>query len=311
MKLRKVKETYGCNVSANDGGAEEVVHLKYWGRWVGVGLLALFVAWLCYELLTNPGFQWPVVGQYLFASSILKGVLITIELTILCMLIGIVLGVVLAVMELSPNPVLSTAAHAYIWFFRGTPALVQLIFWYNLAVLFPTISLGIPFGGPRLFDVSSNVAISAFTAALLGLGLNEGAYMAEIVRGGIIAIDPGQREAAHSIGLTPFETMRHVIFPQAMRGIVPPTGNQVIGMLKFTSLASVIAVTELLQASELIYARTYQVIPLLITASIWYLFLTTLLTVGQIYIERHYAKGSTRVEAPRPFARIRGGFRNA
>ena len=294
-----------------EGVAVEVIHLKHWGQWVGVGLLTLFVAWLCYELLTNHGFQWSVVGQYLFAPSILKGVVITIELTLLCMLIGIVLGVILAVMELSPNPVLSTAANAYIWFFRGTPTLVQLIFWFNLAVLFPTISLGIPFGGPKLFDVSSNVAISAFTAALLGLGLNEGAYMAEIVRGGIIAIDPGQNEAAQSIGLTPSETMRYVIFPQAMRGIVPPTGNQVIGMLKWTSLASVISVTELLQASELIYARTFQVIPLLITASLWYLFMTTLLTVGQYYVELHYAKGATRVKAVSPLARILGVFQGA
>ena len=194
----------------------------------------------------------------------------TLELTVLAMPIGIVLGVVLALMRLSPNPLLSSASWFYIWLFRGTPVLVQILFWFYIAALFPTIDLGVPFG-PSFIHLDGNTLITPFVAGMLGLGLNEGAYMSEIVRAGIISVDEGQTDAAHALGMTRLQTMRRIVLPQAMRVIIPPTGNETISMLKTTSLVSVIAVTELLYSVQLIYARNYQTIPLLIVASIWYL----------------------------------------
>jgi polar amino acid transport system permease protein len=259
-------------------------------RWVGVVAVAVFVVWVIFQVLTNPGFQWPVVGRYLFNHEILIGLLMTIELTVLVMLAGIVIGLLLAVMKLSHTPVTSMAAGAYIWFFRGTPVLVQLVFWYNLAALFPVLSLGIPFGGPKFFSIQSTVAISSFTAALLGLGLNEGAYMAEIIRAGIVSVDHGQIDAATALGYRPLQRLWVVILPQAMKSIVPPTGNQVIGMLKYSSLASVVALQELMESAQNIYSRTFETIPLLIVASLWYLALTSLLSVAQHFIEAYYSR---------------------
>ncbi|MGE5136800.1 MAG: amino acid ABC transporter permease, partial [Gemmatimonadota bacterium] len=215
-----------------------------------------------------------------------------------------VLGVLLAVMRLSANPLLSGSSWVYIWFFRGTPVLVQLLFWYNLAALYPKISLGVPFG-PSFVTFSANSLITAFTAAILGLGLNEGAYMAEIVRAGILSVEHGQAEAAQALGMTRGLTMRRIVLPQAMRVIIPPTGNETISMLKTSSLASVITVTELLYAVQLIYSVNFKTIPLLIVASIWYLIATSVLTVGQYYIERHYARGSVRELPPTPWQRLR------
>lgn len=261
------------------------------GLWLGAAVILLVGSWIVYELLTNPAFQWKVVAQYIFSPNILQGLFTTVYLTVLTMVFGGILGVILAIMRLSGNPVLMFSSTAFVWFFRSTPALVQLIFWFNLATLFPTISLGIPFGGPTWASWETNVLITPFIAALLGLGLNEAAYMAEIVRGGILSVDSGQKEAGTALGLTPLQTMRRIILPQAMRSIIPPTGNQVIGMLKYTSLASVVALSELLHAAQDIYNRTFQTIPLLIVASIWYLVLTTLLGFAQSRIEAHYSRG--------------------
>jgi polar amino acid transport system permease protein len=272
----------------------EAVPVRHPGRWVAGALVAVAAVWTVYTLITNEAFQWDVVAGYFFAAEILKGLGMTIALTALTMLVGIALGVVLAVMRLSGNPLVSGASTLYVWFFRGTPVLVQLIFWFNLASLFPVIKLGIPFGGPALAEWQANAIITPFLAALLGLGLNEGAYMAEIVRGGILGVDEGQTQAAKAIGFTPRQTMRRIVIPQAMRIIIPPTGNQTIGMLKYTSLASVVAVAELLQSAQAIYNRTFETIPLLIVASLWYLILTTVLSIGQHYIERHYARGASR-----------------
>jgi polar amino acid transport system permease protein len=246
-------------------------------------------------IVTNKHFEWHVVGHYLFDSRVLHGVLVTLELTAISMVIGIVLGVVFAVMRQSPNPVVSGGSWFYIWFFRGTPLLVQLLFWYNIAALFPTIALGVPFG-PSFIHAHSNTLITTFAAALLGLGLNEGAYMAEIVRAGIISVPEGQTEAAVSLGLSRLQTMRLIVLPQAMRVIIPPTGNETISMLKNTSLVSVIAYTELLYSVQQIYDVTYQTIPLLITASIWYLAMTSIAYVGQYFIERRFGRGFSRAE---------------
>ncbi len=262
------------------------------GHWVGVVLIGGFGAWVAYQVWVNPGFQWDVVGRYLLNRQVLRGVGMTLELTALVMLVGTVIGVVLAVMRLSTGKVLPLCAYGFTWCFRGTPVLVQLVFWYNLAALFPTLSLGVPFGGPKLWEVSSTVAIGSFTAALLGLGLNEAAYMGEIVRAGLLSVDKGQIEAAKALGYRPWQTLHAVVLPQAMRAIVPPTGNQVIGMLKYTSLASVVALSELMNSVEKIYTRTFETVPMLIVAALWYLVLVSLLSVGQFFIERHYDRGS-------------------
>jgi polar amino acid transport system permease protein len=270
-----------------------------WGRWIGAAVVLVFVAWVVFQILTNPGFQWQIVGQYMLHPGVLRGVVMTIQLTALVMIAGTVIGIIIAVMRLSNDPIMSLCANAFVWFFRGTPVLVQLVFWYNLASLFPEISLGIPFDGPKFYSVSSTAAITSFTAAMLGLGLNEGAYMAEIVRAGILSVDPGQKEASKALGHRPWQTFFVVVLPQAMKAIVPPTGNQVIGMLKFTSLASIVALHELMHAVESIYSRTFETIPLLIVAALWYLIMVSILSVVQYFIEAYYSRGwsEQRVDA--------------
>ncbi|HTA32673.1 MAG TPA: amino acid ABC transporter permease [Solirubrobacteraceae bacterium] len=274
------------------------------GRWIAAAIVLVIAAALVRSVVVSPGFQWGVVGEYLFDHRILAGLVVTIELTVIAMAIGVVLGVILAVMRLSPNPLLSRASWLYIFFFRGTPVLVQLLFWYNIAALYPKLSLGIPFG-PAFVHPNANTLITAFRAGILGLGLNEGAYMAEIVRAGIISVDEGQADAAQSLGMTRVQTLRRIVLPQAMRVIIPPTGNETISMLKTTSLASVITVTELLYAAQLIYSVNFKPIPLLITVSIWYLVCTSVLYVGQFYLERYYARGATRGISPTALARWR------
>ncbi|MGI8712056.1 MAG: amino acid ABC transporter permease [Solirubrobacteraceae bacterium] len=267
------------------------------GRWIASAIVLIIAASIVRAVIVNSNFEWHVVGQYLFDHRILSGVLKTIELTVLSMLIGIVLGTVMAVMRLSPNPVVSGFSWLYIWFFRGTPLLVQLLFWLFGAALFKQISLGVPFGGPAVINVSYNSLVPAFVAALLGFGLNEGAYMAEIVRAGIISVDEGQTEAAQSLGMSRLQTLRLIVLPQAMRVIIPPTGNETISMLKNTSLVLVLgSVFDLLFAAQQIYVANYQEIPLLIVASVWYIAMTSVLYVGQYFIERRFGRGFSRAE---------------
>ncbi|EWT03615.1 ABC transporter permease [Intrasporangium oryzae NRRL B-24470] len=269
---------------------EPIVPLRHPGRWVAAVVLAVLVAMFVSFLLTTPQLRLDLVVGYLFERSVLRGLLTTIELTVVAMLVGVALGTVLAIMRLSDNPLLRIVAATYVAVFRGTPILVQLLFWFFLGTVLPNISLGVPFG-PELFSVSTNTVISQFAAAILGLGLNEAAYMAEIVRAGIGSVDRGQVEAAHALGMGPALTYRRVILPQAARVIVPPTANEVISMLKLTSLALVIGLPELTTTVQLIYGRNFQQIPLLIVASIWYLVLTTVLTVIQARIERRMSRG--------------------
>jgi polar amino acid transport system permease protein len=242
-----------------------------------------------------------LVAGYVFEKSILSGLLVTLELTAVSMALGVVLGTVLAIMRLSANPLLRGAAGAYVWLFRGTPILVQLLFWFFLGTVLPKISLGVPFG-PEWVEWDTNTVITQFTAAILGLGLNEAAYMAEIVRAGITSVDPGQPEAAQALGMSPAVTYRRVVLPQAARLIVPPTANETISMLKLTSLVLVIGLPELTTTAQLIYGRNFQQIPLLIVASIWYLVLTTLLTLLQSRLERRMSRGTA---ALRPAKRTR------
>jgi polar amino acid transport system permease protein len=268
-------------------------------RWVASIVLLVLAAQLVSLLVTNPHFQWDVVGRYFSAQVIGAGIFTTLYLTVIAMAVGVVGGVLVAMGRLSQNPVARLVSGLYVWFFRGTPVLVQLVIWYNLSALMPRISFGIPFG-PEFLSADTNLLITPLLAAILGLGLNEAAYMAEIIRGGLMSVDPGQTEAASALGLSRGRTFRRIILPQAMRFIVPPTGSQVISMLKATSLVSVIALADLLYTVQAIYNRTFQTIPLLIVACLWYLVITSVLYVGQSFIERHYARGATR-NAPQSF----------
>lgn len=304
------QSTSGPGSGASPGRpVRKTVPLRHPGRWVAVAIIALVLASLVASASANSNYQWNVVWRYLFSEPILTGLSHTVELTVVSMAIGIALGIVLAVMRLSPNPVISTAASVYIWVFRGIPVLVQLLFWYFLSALFPRLSISIPFG-PSLLSVDTNHVITQLTAAILGLGLSEGAYMAEIVRSGILSVSPGQNDAAKSLGMKGLLTMRRVVLPQALRIIIPPTGNETIGMLKNTSMVIVIAYTDLLTSVSLIYARTYETIPLLIVACIWYLAVTTVLMFIQSGIERRFGRGFIPRREPGRLARIRARLFN-
>ena len=283
------------------------VPVRHPGRWVSVAVLALLAAMLVHTLFANSAWRWSLVKKYFTTGTVMHGLVTTLELTVLAMLIGVVLGTILAVMRLSPNPVVSGAAWMYVWFFRGTPVLVQIVFWSFIAALYPNLSLGIPFGHEFVvFD--SNKLIPLFVGVVLGLGFNEAAYMAEIVRAGILSVDNGQTEAASALGMRRLDIMRRIILPQAMRVVIPPTGNETISMLKTTSLASVASFVELYKATSDISSSIFRPIPLLMVASIWYLIFTSVLSVIQYYIERHYARGSSRELPPTPMQKLRAQF---
>lgn len=283
-----------------NSGAETIkaVPVRHPWRWVSAILIAILVANAVWSIATEANFDWDVVGKWLFSEQILIGLRKTLVLTAIAMVMGIGLGVVLAVMWLSPNPLVSGASWFYIWVFRGTPVFVQLLLWFFVAAVYPHISIGIPFDGPELIGWKSKDLITPFMAAIFGLGFNEAAYMAEIVRGGINSVDEGQEEAAAALGMSRLKTMRRIVLPQAMRVIIPPTGNETISMLKTSSLVSVIAYPELLYAAQLIYSRTYTTIELLVVASIWYLAVTSVLTIIQYYIERYFKRGTRREPPP-------------
>lgn len=260
-------------------------------RIIGWVAAALAVAFLV-TIALNENFRWHIVGEYFFAANIQVGIVNTILLTVISMVVGTLLGAVLALMKLAPAKSLQAIADAYIWFFRGIPLLVQLLFWFNMAALFPQMGLSVPALGIEWL-LNTNALISPFMAAVLALTLHEAAYMAEIIRSGILSIDKGQSEAAGALAMNPRQVMVRIVLPQAMRVIIPPTGNQVISMLKTTSLVSVIALNDLLYSAQVIYSSNYQVIPLLLVASIWYLIMVSVLTFFQGKLEAHYGKGYT------------------
>lgn len=255
--------------------------------WVVVLVVAVNFA---YVVANNQNFGWPIVAEYFFDPTVIRGLYVTLGLTVVAMAIGIALGLLLAIARMSRDRLASSVSNLFIWFFRGTPLLVQLIFWYNLSTLFPEISIGIPFG-PTFASWNTNDLISPVTAAIVGLALNEAAYMAEIIRGGLLSVDKGQAETAEAFGMTRTRALRRIIIPQAMRSIVPPTGNQLISMIKATSLVSVIAMADLLYSVQSIYNRTFEVMPMLLVAVLWYLLITSVLNVGQGAIERYYNRG--------------------
>ncbi|TQF06942.1 amino acid ABC transporter permease [Kitasatospora acidiphila] len=261
------------------------------GRLLAGALVALLVLAVLDSLVRNAAFQWAVVGHYFTSAAILDGLLLTLWLTAVTLALGFLLGTGLAVLRMSDNPVLRRVSWAYIWVFRSTPPLVQLLFFFNIGALYPTLSLRIPFGGPELAHVRTVNLLGPTVTAVVGLTLLEAAFAAEVVRGGILSVERGQLEAAQSLGLGRLRVLRRIVLPQAMRSIVPAAGNMLIGALKGTSIVSVLAVHDLLYSVQLVYNQTYQIIPLLTVATLWYLAVTSVLAVGQHYLERYYARG--------------------
>ncbi|MFI0355493.1 amino acid ABC transporter permease [Actinomadura sp. 9N407] len=281
------------------------VPVRHPGRWVTVGVIAVLTAMFVHMLVTNEKFQWSFIIDNAFRPNIIRGVYTTIALTVLAMIIGVLMGVGLAIMRLSPNPVLSGVAWLYTWFFRAVPRLVLAILFGNMGILYAQYDIGgVPFAAQfsdllgvditgTLFSLDARTLLTGFMAGLLALALSEAAYMAEIVRAGILSVDPGQSEAASALGMSRFQTLRRIVLPQAMRVIIPPTGNETIAMLKDTSLVAFVPVSnELFFQLQAVGNRTFQVFPMLVAACIWYLILTSFLLVGQYYIERHFSRGS-------------------
>ncbi|MHC0431725.1 amino acid ABC transporter permease [Streptomyces sp. O3] len=284
----------------------KAIPVRHYGRWIGAVVVLALLA-LLVNAFASANIQWSVVGEQLTNGTFAWGAWETLKISVFAMVIGVVLGTVLAVMRLSPNKLLATVAWGYIWFFRGTPVLVQLFLWFNLSLVFETLNL-MPF-----YKNEMNEVITPFVAALLALGLNEAAYMAEISRAGIQSVDTGQTEAAQALGMKGTKTMRRIILPQAMRVIIPPTGNEFINMLKTSSLAFAIGYGELFLRGREFGSRTLAIMEGFILISLWYLLLTTVFSIGQYYLERYYARGSNRALPLTPLQRIRlqlTSFRN-
>ncbi|MFD6424325.1 amino acid ABC transporter permease [Streptomyces sp. NPDC060198] len=258
-----------------------IVPVRRTGQWAAAAVVLALLGLVLVSVVRNDAFQWGVVGQYFTTDSVLRGLGLTLWLTAVVMVLGFALGTLLAVMRLSGNRVLKATSWGYVWLFRSTPILVQLLFWFNIGALYPEI-----------LGVNTVNLLGPVTVAVVGLTLHEAAYAAEVVRGGILSVERGQLEAAQSLGLGPWRRFRRIVLPQAMRSIVPPAGNMLIGALKGTSIVSIIAVQDLLYSVQLVYHRTYQIIPLLLVATIWYVVVTSLLSIGQHYVERYYARGT-------------------
>lgn len=263
-----------------DDAVPRIVPVRRTGRWAAAVAVLVLLALAMDSVIRNDAFQWDVVFAYFATASVLRGLWLTLWLTAVVMVLGFALGALLAVLRLSGNPVLQAVSWGYVWLYRSTPILVQLLFWFNIGALYP-----------QILGVSTVSLLGPVAIAVIGLTLHEAAYAAEVVRGGILSVERGQIEAAQSLGLGPWRRFRRIVLPQAMRSIVPPAGNMLIGTLKGTSIVSIIAVQDLLYSVQLVYHRTYQVIPLLLVATIWYAAVTTLLSIGQRYVERYYARG--------------------
>lgn len=285
--------------------------LRHPGRWAASAAVAVCFLSLCASLWRNHNIDHPTVARFLFDSRVLGGVGLTLALTAASMVLATALAVALAVMRLSTNPVLRVIAWAYVWFFRGTPLLVQVVFWGYLGLLYARLSIGIPFTHLTFASADTNSIVTAAVAGLLALGLNEAAYASEIVRAGLLSVDGGQVEAAHSLGMSPAYTLRRIVLPQAMRVIIPPMGNETISMLKNTALLELIAVHELYTRTSQISAQNLRQVELLIVASVWYLVMTSVLSVPQYYLERRFGRGNQRTLPPTPWQRTRSACTSA
>ncbi|MGW4254230.1 amino acid ABC transporter permease [Streptomyces californicus] len=269
------------SAEAGSEALPRIVPVRRTGRWTAAVAVLVLLGLALDSVVRNDAFQWDVVLSYFATVPVLRGLWLTLWLTAVVMVLGFALGALLAVLRLSGNPVLQAVSWGYVWLFRSTPILVQLLFWFNIGALYP-----------QILGVSTTRLLGPVAVAVVGLTLHEAAYAAEVVRGGILSVERGQVEAAQSLGLGPWRRFRRIVLPQAMRSIVPPAGNMLIGTLKGTSIVSIIAVQDLLYSVQLVYHRTYQVIPLLLVATVWYAAVTTLLSIGQRYVERHYARGT-------------------
>lgn len=278
------------------------------GRWVGTALVALLVLAVAWSFATNPRWGWDVVAAWLFAESILVGLFNTLELTLIAGVIGFVLGFVLALMRLSSSPLLSGVSWTFSWIFRSTPLLVQLLLWYNIGYLYERITLHVPFTGITVVDAETSTLITPFLAAILGLGLHQAAYSAEIIRGGILSVDQGQLEAAAALGIPARDRQLRIVLPQAMRAALPASFNEIISLVKGTAIVYVLAYQELFLTVQVIYARTQEVLPMLLVATIWYIVITSLLSIAQYYVERRFARGATRELPPTPWQRLKKKF---
>lgn len=271
------------------------IRKRPYGQWIVAGVIVAALAAIAWSLWSNPRLERDVIAKYLFSEPILKGVMLTLQLTAITFVAGVVLGLILALMSRSNNPVLRAVSWGYTWIFRAVPPLVQLILWAFLAALYPRIEIGIPFTDYTFFSTDTNLVMKPFVAAIVGFSLIEAAYQAEVFRAGLLSVPTAQSEAAQALGYSRWQAFSRIILPQAMPAIVPPSSNNLITLLKGTSLVSVIGATELLTSVQHVYAQTYQIIPLLFVASIWYLIMTSLLMVGQRWLERHYARGRLAV----------------
>ena len=276
-----------------------IVPRRHIARRIFSAIVILLVLALASTLVTNERYQWDVVARYFTSPLVLQGLWNTIMLTVFAMLISLVLGVVAALMSQSASWVLRSISAAYLWLFRGTPLMVQVILIFNISALYPTIAFGVPFTPWQMAPINVNEVITPFMVGVLALGINEGAYMAEIIRGGILGVPKGQVHAAQALGMSPARVFVRIVLPQAIRTILPPTGNQVISMLKATSLVSVIAFPDLLYSVQAVYSRTFETIPLLLVATIWYLIVTTVLMIGQHFVEQHYGKSDRQLAQKR------------
>ncbi|MGY1693341.1 MULTISPECIES: amino acid ABC transporter permease [unclassified Geodermatophilus] len=284
-----------------------VVPARHPARWVATAVVAVLLAMVVNSLVTNPRWEWDVVGAYLTEESIVRGVWTTVQLTLITAVLGFALGTVLALMRLSRSPLLQAVSWGYTWVFRSVPLILQLLLWYNLAYLYRSLDVGIPFG-PSFASVETLSLIDKFGAAVLGLALHQAAYSAEIVRAGILSVDQGQLEAAASLGIPKRRQTTRIVLPQAMRSIVPTAVNEVIGLFKGTSIVYVLALGELFYTVSVIYGRTQRVLPMLLVAAVWYVVLTTVVTVVQYYVERYYARGALRTLPPTPLQRLRANL---
>ncbi|MGO1409031.1 MAG: amino acid ABC transporter permease [Brachybacterium sp.] len=282
-----------------------VVPARNPGRVVLAIVVGLVVAAVLYSFVTNPRWEWGVVAQWFFAESILRGLLETLKLTVLAGAVGFGLGLLLALMRLSKSTLISSVSWTFSWIFRSTPLLVQLLLWYNLGYLYESITLGVPFTEAVFFQARTSELMTPMLAAILGLGLHQAAYAAEMIRGGILSVDQGQLEAASALGIPARDRSLRIVLPQAMRAILPPAFNEIIGLVKGTSIVYVLAHAELFFTVQQIYGRTQEVLPMLLVATLWYVVITSVLSIGQYYIERHYSKGAVRTLPPTPLQALR------
>ncbi|MBQ0910834.1 amino acid ABC transporter permease [Streptomyces sp. RM99] len=288
----------------DDPASLTVVPARHPARWAAAVTVLVLVAQFTHGLATNPVWEWGVFRDYVLSETIVRAVWVTLQLTAYATVLGFLLGTVLAFMRLSRSPVLQTVAWTYIWIFRSIPMIAQLVFWFNLSALYKELGIGIPFG-PVFWSVDSNSLIGTIGAAVIGLTLHQAAYAAEIVRGGVVSVDHGQLEAAAALGIPRLRQIRRIVLPQAMRAILPTAGNEIIGLLKGTSVVYVMSIGELFYQVQVIYGRNGRVIPLLLVATAWYVVLTSLLSVAQYYVERRYARGADRTPPPTPVQRVR------